>query len=102
MKSHRLSRTYFLLIVFYMRDTKMKMTLSFLPLRASTEPVLFDLERSISKFDLRSGQDRSRSGHHPSRSICISSEAASRARSLGTIRASLSPSCHDLLATNGL
>ena len=42
------------------------------------EICIFYFERSISKFDLRSGQVkvRSRSSHDPSRSICISSEAS--------------------------
>ena len=46
--------------------------------RDGLKHVLFDFERSISKFDLRSGQvkARSRSGHDPSKLICISSEAS--------------------------
>ena len=54
---------------------------------------IFYVERPISKFDLRSGQVkvRSTSGHDRSRSIRISSEAAWRAESFGTICTSLSP-----------
>ena len=65
---------------------------------------IFYVERPISKFDLRSGQVkvRSTSGHDRSRSIRISSEAAWRAKSFGTICTSLSPSCRDLLAKTGL
>ena len=61
---------------------------------------LFDLERAISKIDLRSCQVkvRSRSDHDPSRSICTSSEAGRRAKSFGTICASISPSCCEFLA----
>ena len=58
----------------------------------------FDLERSISKSDL--SQVSSWSGHDPSRSIYISFEEASRAKSFGTICASLSPFCRELLAKN--
>ena len=43
-------------------------------------------------------QVRRRSGHGPSRSRRISPEAAWRAKSFGTIYASLSPSCRELLA----
>ena len=51
---------------------------------------------------VRSGEDQAKVRSWPSRSICISSDAARRAKSLGTICASLSPSCRDLLAKNGL
>ena len=45
--------------------------------RTESNHVLFDLDRSISKFDLGSGQVkiRPRSDHDLSRSICTSSEA---------------------------
>ena len=52
--------------------------------------------------NLTSDQVRSRSGHDPSRSKCISSEAPWRAKSFGTICASISLSCRDLLVKNGL
>ena len=51
--------------------------------------------------NLNSVQVRSRSYHDRSRSICISSEAAWRAKSFGTICASLSTSCRELLANIG-
>ena len=68
------------------------------------ETCTFKLERSIGKFDLRSGQVkvRSKSDHDTSRSICTSSEVVRRAKSFGTICVSLSPSYRDLLAKNGL
>ena len=44
----------------------------------------------------------SRSDHDPSRLTFTSSEASRRAKSFGTICASLSPFCRDLLAKNGL
>ena len=77
-----------------MRDTKMKMIPSCLPRRAGSKHAIFDLGRSISKF----GQVRS----CRSRSICMSSETAWRTKSLGSISASLSPSCCDLMAKNRL
>ena len=87
-----------LLITFFdMGDTKMKMTTPCLPRQVGSKHVLFNVERFIWKFDLRS-----RSDHDPSRTICTSSEATRRAKSLGTIYASPSPSCRDLLAKNGL
>ena len=47
---------FFINNFFDMRDTKMKMTPSCSPGRAGSIHVLFDLEGSISKFDLRSGE----------------------------------------------
>ena len=73
MKKYRFSRRWFFIhYLFGVRDMKMKTTPSCLPRRTDSENVLFDLERSISKSDLRSGQVRLRSDHNPSRSICIS------------------------------
>ena len=46
-------------------------------------------------------QVRSRSGHDPNKSICKSSEADWQVKSFGTICASLSPSCRELLAKTG-
>ena len=91
---------FFINNFFDMRDTKIKMTASSSPCQAASKHVLFDIERSIWKFDLRSGQVkvRSRSDHDPSRSLCTFSEAARRAKSFGTIFASLFSSCRDLLA----
>ena len=98
MKNYRFSRRWFFIDNFSdIRDTKIKMTPSCLACRAGSKHVPLDLERSISKFDIRT-----RSGHDRSGSICISFEAAWRAKSFGTICASLSPSCRDLLAKNGL
>ena len=51
---------------------------------------------SISKLELRSGKVKV--SHDRSRLICISSEADWRAKSFGTICASLSSSCHELFA----
>ena len=51
----------FSLITFAMRDMKMKMTSSCSPRPADSKDVLFDLERSISKSDLRPGQVNVRS-----------------------------------------
>ena len=57
MKNYRSSRRWFFIDdLLDMRDMKMKMTPSCSPRRAGLEHVLFDLERSISKSDLRSGQ----------------------------------------------
>ena len=76
------------------------MTTSSLPRQTGSKHVLFTLK---GKFEnLTSGQVRSRPDHDPSRSLCTSSEAARRAKSFGTIFASLFPSCRDLLAKNGL
>ena len=53
----KVSQSWFSTANFFdMRDMKIKMTPSFSPRRAGSEHVLFDLESSISKSDLRSGQ----------------------------------------------
>ena len=103
MKNYRFSLRRFFISSFFYRETKIKMTPSCSPCRAGSEHVLFDLERLISKSDLRSGQVkvRSRSDHDPRRSICTSFEAARRAKPFGTICTPLSQSCRDLLAKNG-
>ena len=49
------------LITFLIWDTKIKMTPSCSPHRTDSEHVLFDTERSIWEFDLRSGQVKVRS-----------------------------------------
>ena len=66
--------------------------------------MLFDLEKSIWKFGLKSDQVKvsSTSVHDPSGSICRSSEAVRRAKSFGTICVSLSPFYCELLTKNGL
>ena len=74
-----------MIISFLKRDTEIEITPSCSPRRASSENVLFDLERPIWKFD----QVRSMSDNDLSRSICTSSEAVRRAKSFGTISASL-------------
>ena len=64
MKHCRLSRRWFFidgLSFFDMIDMKIKMTPSCLPRRAGSEKVLFDLEGSVSKSDLRPGQIKARS-----------------------------------------
>ena len=83
---------------------KIKMTPLCLSHRAGSECVVSDLDRSISKFNLSSGQVkvRSRSDQDPSGSISTSSEPGRRAKSFVTICASLSPSCRYLLAKNEL
>ena len=75
MKKCRFSGGWFFIYNFFdMGDTKIKMALSYSPHQAGSKHVLvlFDHERSILKFDLRSGQVkvRSRSNHDSSRSIC--------------------------------
>ena len=63
------SRRWFFIDNFFdMRDMKIKRISSCWPRRAGSKPAVFDLERSISKSDHRSGQVRSRSGHDQSRS----------------------------------
>ena len=54
-QNYRFSRRWFSSITFLMRDTKMKMTPSYLPRRAGSKHVLLGHERSISKYDLRTG-----------------------------------------------
>ena len=81
-----------------MRDTKIKGTPLCSPHQAGSKHVLLDL----GQFEnLTSGQVRSGQGQSMTQ-ICqythyTSSEAAQRAKSFGTICASLSPSCRDLL-----
>ena len=78
MKNYRFSqRRFFFLFFFAMGDTIKEIMPSYWPRRAGSKNVLFDLEKSISEFDLRSGQVkvRSRSGHERSMSMCLSSEA---------------------------
>ena len=89
---------------FWYGNTKTKMKPSCSPRRTGSEHVLSDLERSISKFDIWSGQVkvRSRSDHDPNRSVCTYSKAARRAKLFGAICASLPPSCRDLLTKNAL
>ena len=100
MKKHCSPRRCFSLITFDMRAmTNKKMTPSCSPRQAGPKHALFDLERSISKFDLRSGQGQIMI---QVRSICKSSEAARRVKSFGTICAPLSSSCRDFLAKRRL
>ena len=79
------------------------MTPSCSPRQAGPKHALFDLERSISKFDLRSGQGQIMI---QVRSICKSSEVVNmqllRVQSFGTICAPLASSWSDLLAKNRL
>ena len=59
MKNCRSSRRWFFIAnLLDMRDMKMKMTPSCSSRRAGLEHVLFDLERSFSKSDLRSDQNQ--------------------------------------------
>ena len=96
---------FFINNFFDMGDTTITMTPSFSPCQSGSKMYFLTLKSlfEIWKFDLRSGhvKVRSRSYHDPSRSICTP-EAARLAKSFGTICASPSPSCHDLLAKNGL
>ena len=87
------TETVFIDSILNMMHIKIKITPWCLARRTGWKHDFFNLEESISKFDFRSVQVkfRSRSGRDRSRSICISSEAARRAKSLGTICASLSP-----------
>ena len=59
MKNYRFHRDGFFDNIVDMKDIKMIMTPSCLRCRARFNPVLFDLERPISKFGIRSGQIRS-------------------------------------------
>ena len=56
MKICRFSLRWFFIDNLFDGDAKVKMTPSRLPRRAVLEHVIFNLEMSISKFDLRSGQ----------------------------------------------
>ena len=82
-----------------MGNTKIKMTPSCSPRRVRN---MYFLTLKGQFENLASGQVRLRSDHDPGRSICTSSIAARRAKSFGTICASLSPSRRDLLAKNEL
>ena len=54
MKNCRFSRGWIFIDNFFdMRDTKIKMVPSCLARRAAAKHALFDIEKSISKFDLR-------------------------------------------------
>ena len=92
------------ILIWEIRKSKWHYRVHCSPRQAGSKHVLFKVERSIWKFDPRSGQVmvRSTSDHDLSRSVCTSFEAARQAKPLGTICASLSPSCRDLLAKNGL
>ena len=83
------------------RDTKIKMTPSCSARQDRSKNLLFNLKRSISKFDLRSGQVQVmvHVGHYV---YWISSEPSWRAKTFGTICAPLPPSCHELLTKRGL
>ena len=50
------------------------MTPSYLSRSDGSKNVFDDIGRSMSKYDHRSGQARSRSGHDPGREICVSPE----------------------------
>ena len=87
---------------FDMGDTKIKITPPCSPRQAGSKYVLFYLERSISKFDLRSGQVKVRSWPKLDQYAHCLKRLDGPRQSFGTICASLSPSCRDLLSKNCL
>ena len=93
MKNDCFSRRWFFINNIFIWEIKKKFVPSSLPHRACSEYVLFDLQNQLQNLT----QARWRSGHDPSSSICISSKGAWRAKSLGTICASLPPSCCEWL-----
>ena len=84
----------------YIRDMQLKNILSCSPWRAGSHHVILALKGQFQ--NLTSHQARSRPGYVPSKPICISFEADWRAKSLGTICATISPSCRESLAKSGL
>ena len=90
-KKYHFSRKCFLLITFlYERYENENGTIVFASLSWFVTCAIWPWKVNFKIWlQVRSGQVRSRSSHAPSKSICISSEAAWRAKSLGTIRASL-------------
>ena len=103
MKNYHFSlRRFFINNFFDIKDTKIKLTTSCSPRRAGSKIYFFILKGQFQNFTSGQVKVRPRSDHDPSRSICTSPLAVWWAKPFGTICASQSPSCPDLLAKNGL